>query len=161
MSSVGRELAAGDAAGVIAVTKLDLVADDARQADGQRASWREHLRLTMTAARDVLRNQSRRAFERAAGPVAGQLVSEAERIICPVSSQEMNALHADEGVRRVRMAESTGIPELRRAIVAMAREQTSPGAREITSALREARRNSPAAADLYAEWMALLDEETA
>lgn len=159
----------GEADGVIAVTKLDLVADDARASMAVSRPWRGHLRAVMDEVRQVIRQQVRVAFARAGGPRAERLIAEPERIVCPVTSHEMEALHGRPGDGdgdgearcRVKLAESTGIPELRRAIVAMARGQSARWTRAVTAALRAGHPSPARSRELYSEWLTLLDEVAA
>lgn len=154
---------------VIAVTKIDQIVDSAREGSPVRRAWREHLREVMIEVPGKIYQQARRALgramERSGGSAAGEALerqmAEHERLVYPVTSLEMMSLHEHDGAPRVRLAESTGVPELGRAVLAMARICALSWAPKMTRALRAASSSQPRAGELYSEWLTLLDEVSA
>lgn len=149
---------AGEAYALIAVAKLDESATSARDSAEHRRRWADHLCDVMAEARDFLCHQARHALVRSIGVEAQRLFSDPDRLIFPVTSHEMGALHRSDGSARVALAESTGIPDLRRALLTMARMQSVRWVPRVTRALRDASMERPAGQELYAEWMNYLDE---
>jgi hypothetical protein len=153
-----RRWIAGEASGVIAVTKLDEIASSARDAATIRQRWPEHLREVREEAREIIYQQVRCAFAAAGGAQAERLLAEPERVVFPVTSHELEALHRADGTARVRLAEATGIPELRRAVLALARTQAVRWAPAVTRRLRDPSAERSPGRELYSEWLTLLDE---
>jgi Dynamin family len=148
----------GEAQALLAVTKLDEITCSARAIAAVRRRWSDHLRECMGLARDAVRAQARNALAAMAGPGAARALDDREGQVFPVSSHELEALHRGDGEARVQLAESTGIPALRRAIVAMARSRATGWAAAVTNALRSEAERGRRLADLYPEWLNLLDE---
>jgi hypothetical protein len=164
-------LRAGRAQLAIAITKLDLVADDQRRAaPGQR--WSTHY---FTACQQAI-VQMRAQLATLLGPGGRGPDDDARRLtaqirIIPVSSRERHRIQRENEIEieiededeidrpRLKSPASTGIPELQRTMCAMARLQL-PLARAIDIALRAAplddRRDH---GDLWSDWTALLEQE--
>lgn len=147
----------GEAGAVVAVTKLDESASSARDAADLRRRWADHLCDVMAEAREFLCSQAKHAMERASGEDASRLFNAPERLIFPVTSREMESLHRCDGSARVALAESTGIPDLRRALLTLARSQVFGWVSSVTRVLRASASGSQGR-EMYAEWLNLLDE---
>ena len=145
----------GDAELAIAITKLDLVADDGRRASPARA-WPAHYFDAGQRAVEQMRTQLLTLASRAVDHADVELARRAaSRIrIIPVSSRERHRLDAEDGPdrSRVRSPESTGVPDLQRAMLAMVR-LGDPLARAIDVASR-----STADGDLREEWNSILEQ---
>lgn len=148
----------GEAQALIAVAKLDEIASSARDSADRRRRWADHLCEVMAEARDFLCHQAKHALARAAGDEALRLFDDPERLIFPVTSHEMGALHRRDGSARVALAESTGVPDLRRALLTLARSQSMGWVPSVTRVLHNASADRASGPELYAEWMNLLDE---
>jgi hypothetical protein len=157
----------GDAQLAIAITKIDLVADDLRRgAGGTSASWLTHYLTSCHQAMMQLRVQLATVLSQTAGWRGDRAAIQraaARTPIVPTSSRECHRLYtADELDRpRVRSPSTTGIPEAQRVIRAMNRLE-SPLARAIDQAIVQAfeARADSRTDDLHERWTAFLEEAT-
>lgn len=141
----------GDAEWLIAVTKLDLVADDARRADCGRFNWNRYFIDTAAAVRSHVQAQVVTALHRLG-------FSRHSRVpqIVPVSSDEMHrqACRDDEAPARLRNTATTGIPELGRALVATTRRAAFRWVRDVDQTIART-----LGEDAYQDWLMLLEQE--
>lgn len=141
----------GDAEWLITVTKLDLVANDARRADHGRQEWNRYFIETSAAVRSHLHAQVVTALQR-----LGVVPSSRIPAIVPVSGDEMNrqACRDEEAPPRLRNTATTGIPELRRALLATTRRASARWVREVEATIA-----SVLGDDAHHEWLMLLEQE--
>lgn len=144
----------------IAITKLDLVADDERRSSPHKP-WEQHYFDACQRAIAQMRTQLATLLSHAQtdgvdSERAARTVSRAR--IIPVSSRERHRLEQDDGLdrSRVRSPESTGVPELQRAMLAMFR-LGDPLAREIDLALRTTARAHDV--ELRDDWKMFMEQE--
>jgi GTP-binding protein EngB required for normal cell division len=141
----------GTAELTIAITKLDLIADDARRAVSTSA-WSTHYFDACRRATTQMRLQLAASLARMSlDDLEVQQVSSRVRIV-PVSSRERHRLQQSDDAERakVRSPESTGIPDLERAIRATSR-LNHPVARKLDTALRTQH------IDLRHDWNSILE----
>jgi hypothetical protein len=151
-------VAEGRADLISVMTKLDHVTDDARRAQRVRVPWATTFRAVVARAESELLDQVSVAIRREAGaPRAGEAnACDVLRVFGVSSAEHQRLVHRDEaGPPRLRIAESSGLPQVGRALTALYRLRSSPWACEILDRVRAAR----GAATLLPALISLVDME--
>jgi hypothetical protein len=144
----------------IAITKIDLTADD-RWRDCRSTTWSEHYFAACQRAVTQMRAQLSTVLSQDPGRRTGRrsVDHQLSRIsIIPVSSRERHRLQRPDDADRSRLRNpgSTGIPELQRSLRVMARLH-DPFARAIDVALHA--RPDREVTELSGAWRLLLEQE--
>jgi hypothetical protein len=154
-----QRLAEGRADLIGVVTKLDQVTDDLRRQDRAQRKWSSYFRSVVDRAESELLGQLGEVLRvergtRGDGALTG--VDGALRVFGVSSLEHQRIVERDDDDRpRLHLAESTGIPAVRRALTALARLRSSPW----TSALFDRIRAAPESLAHLTELIALVDME--
>jgi hypothetical protein len=141
------------------VTKLDQVTDDLRRQDRAQRKWSSYFRSVVDRAEAELLGQLGEVLRVERGTRGGGAftrIDETLRVFGVSSREHQRIVERDDADRpRLHLAESTGIPAVRRALTALARLRSSTW----TSALFDRIRAAPDSLAHLTELIALVDME--
>lgn len=142
------------------VTKLDQVTDDMRRRDRSGQSWSSCFRSIVEQAETELLSQIDAVLRHEHGLPrsihGGANLRQAIGVFGVSSREYQRVVERDEEDRsRLHLAESSGVPAVRRALIALARLRSSPWTSEILDRVRSA----PNFATLLPELISLVDME--
>lgn len=152
-------VASGQADLICVVTKLDQVADDARRSDRSGSKWSTCFRSIVEQAESELLGQLT-AILRYENPHrdadADARARDSFRVFGVSSLEHRRVVERDEEQRpRLHLAESSGVPSVRRALTALARLRSSIWMSELLDRVSSA----PERATLLPELLSLVDTE--
>jgi hypothetical protein len=155
-----KRVIAGEADLVGVVTKLDQITDDVRRRDGSAQSWSRCFRAVAVQAEAELSSQIdgllRHELGSSLGGRAGAAVRARIRVFAVSSREHQRVVHRDPEDRpRLHIAESSGVPAVRRALAALTRLRSTSWTSEILDRVGV----SPDVATLLPELFSLVDME--